>query len=141
LLPVLLAGCFQDSTPQHSTFLPLDYPKTWQVVRECRSVTDHELGYQRVLANATAAAPYLAGTRPLSVGAALVGEQHDDPSCNTLTGYYLMAKEQPGYDPAGGDWHWQRMDFNQRVLEDGHLATCSSCHAKPTCIDYLCSPQ
>jgi hypothetical protein len=51
-----------------------------------------------------------------------------------------MAKEQPGYDSAAGDWHWQQLDANQRVQKDGHLQTCSSCHAQAPCSDYLCSP-
>jgi hypothetical protein len=51
-----------------------------------------------------------------------------------------MAKENPGYDPGNHDWHWQRLDSNQRVLEDGKVANCSSCHAQPTCNDYLCAP-
>jgi hypothetical protein len=139
--PVLLLGCFQDSTPQHSTFLPLDYQTSFQAVRTCRAVAGHGLGYQRVLANVVAAAPYAGGSYPLPAGAVVVAEQHDDDSCGSLVGYYLMAKEKPGYDTPGDDWHWQRLDANQRVLEDGHLQKCSSCHApSPPCNDYLCSP-
>jgi hypothetical protein len=141
LLVMPLAGCFQDSTPQHSDFLPLDYQKSFQVVRSaCRSVTGHDFAYEKVLANAVAADPYTSASYPLPAGSVVVGEQHDDPSCSSLTGFFLMAKEQPGYDRAGGDWHWQRLDLNQRVLEDGHLQNCSSCHAQPPCTDYLCSP-
>jgi hypothetical protein len=140
LLSTLLAGCFQDSTPKHSDFLPLDYQNSFQVVRTCRMVTDHDFAYEKVLANAVAADPYLLASYPLPAGGVVVGEQHGDPSCGSLTGYYLMAKEQPGYDTAGGDWHWQRLDLNQRVVEDGHLQKCSSCHAKPPCNDYLCAP-
>jgi hypothetical protein len=141
LSAALLASCFQDSTAQHSTFLPLDYQKSFQVVRTCRSVTDHDLAYERVLANPVALDSYNGASYPLPVGSVVVGEQHGDPSCSSLEGYYLMAKENPGYDTAGGDWHWQRLDMNQRVLEDGHLQKCSSCHAQPTCTDHLCSPR
>jgi hypothetical protein len=140
LLAAPLAGCFQDSTPQHSNFLPLDYPKGFPVVRTCRVVTDHDFAYEKVLANAVAADPYIGGSYPLPEGAVVVGEQHGDPSCSSLSGFFLMAKAQPGYDSAGGDWHWQRLDSNQRVLEDGHLQKCSSCHAQPPCTDHLCSP-
>ena len=140
LLGALLAGCFQDSSPQHSTFLPLDYQQSFQVVRACRSVIGHDLAFQRVLADPASAALYTSGSFPLPAGAVVVGEQHGDPSCSSLSGYYLMAKEQLGYDTAGGDWHWQRLDSTQRVVEDGHLAKCASCHANPPCIDYLCSP-
>jgi hypothetical protein len=136
----LLLGCFQDSTAQHSTFLPLGYQSKFLAVRTCRAVAAHALAYQRVLANDLAAGPYTTGSYPLPSGSIVVGEQHGDPACNSLTGYYLMAKENPGYDSATADWHWQRLDANQRVLEDGKLQQCSSCHAQPPCNDYLCSP-
>ena len=133
-------GCFQDSTPQHSDFLPLDYKSSFHEVRTCRIVTGHDLAFQRVLANPLASDQYTASSFPLPAGSVIVGEQHTDPSCNSLTGFYLMTKEQPGYDRAGGDWRWQRLDANQRVREDGRLATCTSCHVLPPCNDYLCAP-
>ena len=136
-------GCFQDSTAQHSTFLPLGYQSTFQVVRTCRLAVAHSNQYQRVLADPIFAAdPYTSGTYPLPAGSVVVAEQHgNDSSCNSLMGYYLMAKEKPGYDSAAGDWHWQELDVNQRIGQDGHLTTCSSCHAaQPPCHDFLCSP-
>jgi len=136
----LLAGCFQDSTAQHSTFLPLDYLTKFQAVRTCRAVPAHGLGYQRVLANDVAAGPYTTGSYPLPPGSVVAAEQHAESTCTSLSGFYLMAKDNPGYDAAKADWHWQRLDANQRVLEDGRLQTCSSCHAQPPCNDYLCSP-
>jgi len=136
---LLLASCFQDSTAKHSELLPLDYQSSFQAVRTCRAVTAHGLGYQRVLANTVAADAYTSGN-PLPAGGIVAAEQHSDLSCSSLTGFYLMTKEQPGYDTAAGDWHWQRIDANQRVLEDGRLQKCSSCHAQAPCTDYLCSP-
>jgi hypothetical protein len=140
ILPLLLGGCFQDSTPQHSDFLPFDYQVSFPEVRGCRSVPDHGLTYERVLANPLAAVPYTAGSYPLPTGSVVVAEQHLEASCRSLNGFYLMAKENPGYDQAGADWRWQRLDLYQRVLEDGRLQACSSCHARPPCNDYLCSP-
>jgi hypothetical protein len=135
----LVAGCFEDSTAQHSAFLPLDYQTSFPAVRTCRAVADHGLAYQRVLANGVAALPYTSGSYPLPAGSVVLAEQHGDPSCGSLNGFYLMAKE-PGYDATHGDWRWQRLDANQRVLEDGRLTKCSSCHAQPACHDLLCSP-
>ena len=133
-------ACFQDSTPQHSSFLPLDYQSTFQTVRGCRLVVSHENRFQLVLANPVAADPYTAGSYPLPAGSVAVAEEHGDPSCSSLLGYKLMAKEKPGYDRAAGDWHWQELDVNQRIIQDGRLTKCSSCHAQPPCNDYLCSP-
>ena len=136
----LLGGCFQDSTPQRSDFVPFDYRVSFPEVRGCRLVADHGLAYERVLASPATAVPYTAGNYPLPEGSVVVGEQHLEASCTSLSGVYVMAKEKPGYDPAHADWRWHRLDANQRVLEDGRLGACSSCHAKPPCSDYLCSP-
>ena len=87
----LLAGCFQDSTAQHSTFLPLDYQSTFQAVRTCRAVAGHGLGYQRVLANPAAAAPYTAGSYPLPAGAVVVAEEQ-----TAAVGRAKLAKRRAG---------------------------------------------
>jgi hypothetical protein len=140
-LALLLCGCFQDTAPQHSDFLPLDYQTKFQTVRDCRLVVGHENNYLKVLANSVAADPYNPASYPLPQGSVVVAEQHGgDPSCGSINGYYLMAKEQPGYFSAGGDWHWQRLDVNQRIVEDGRLQTCASCHAACAASEYLCSP-
>jgi hypothetical protein len=139
---LLGTGCFQDSTPQHSSFLPLDYqtnPSTpFPIVRSCRLNVKHDNQYQLVRANSIAADPITNGSYPLPVGSVVVAEEHgNDPSCNNLVGFKLKAKENSGYDSAAGDWHWQELDANQRILQDGKLTTCSSCHAQ--CTDFFCS--
>jgi hypothetical protein len=140
-LALLLSGCFQDSAPKHSDYLPLSYPEQFPSVRNCRLVPGHQNTYEKVRANSVAADPYTTGSYPLAQGSVVVAEQHgDDPSCGSLTGYYLIAKEQAGYYSAGGDWHWQRLDIGQRIVEDGRLQTCASCHAACAGSDYLCSP-
>ena len=138
---LVTAGCFQDSTAKHSDFLPLNYQSVFQTVRTCRLNVSHANQYQLVYANAIAADPYTSGTYPLPAGSVVVAEDHgNDPSCNSLNGYHLMAKEKTGYDSAAGDWHWQELDGNQRISQDGRLTTCSSCHAQAPCRDFLCSP-
>ena len=137
----ILCGCFQDSTPKHSDYLPLDYQSKFRLVRTCRQISGHESNYQQVLAwPVSAADEYFTGQYPLDEGSVIVAEQHGDPSCGSLNGYYLMAKEKVGYDPTNANWHWQKLDINQRIEEDGKLATCSSCHAKCTASDDLCAP-
>ena len=131
------SGCFQDSTPEHSTFLPLgDYPSKFLKVVNCRLNAGHDRRYQQVFANALAGDPYTSTPAP---GSVLVAEEHGDPSCGSLIDYKVMAKENPGYDSASGDWHWQELDTNQRVVKDGHLTACSSCHAQPPCSNFLCA--
>ncbi len=138
---LLLSGCFQDSAPLHSDFLPLDYQTKFLTVRNCRLVVAHDNNYLKVWANAIAADPYTNAVYPLPQGGVVVAEHHGgDPGCGSVNGYYLMAKEQPGYYGGGGDWHWQDLDANQRVAQDGKLQSCASCHAACAASDYLCSP-
>jgi hypothetical protein len=145
---LLLGACFQDSTPQVSTYLPLNYQNQalFQTARTCRmlAAAPHNNNYQLVLANAVAYAPYTNADYPLPQGSVVVAEEHgSDPACSSgsVTGFYLMAKQQLGYDSAADDWRWQQLDVNQRLLQDGQLKTCSSssCHGQPTCNDFLCS--
>jgi hypothetical protein len=135
----LLCGCFQDSTPQRSSYLPLDYSTVFPTVHECRPVFAHDNQYQKVLVNPAAHDAYVNNSYPLPQGSVVVAEQHGDPSCGSLAGYYLMIKEKPGYDSSAADWHWQKLDINGRVEQDGKLQACSSCHAQCTKGDYLCS--
>ena len=138
---VLGAGCFQDSTPQHTTFLPVGWRSDTaniRLVRACRLNVQHEGNYQQVYVTTAnqADAQYLAQDFPLPAGSVVVAEQHKEQTCNSLASIDLMVKETPGYDPANHDWHWQTLDANERVVQDGHLVACSSCHA--ACNDYLC---
>jgi hypothetical protein len=137
---LLLGACFQDSTPQHSSFLPLDYQSTFPTVRDCRLVAGHQNSYEKVLVNPTANEAYLAPSFPLPEGSVVVAEQHSEPSCGSLVGYLLMAKQKPSYDSNAADWRWQKLDLNQRIEQDGKLQSCSSCHAKCLPADYVCSP-
>jgi hypothetical protein len=50
-----------------------------------------------------------------------------------------MFKEKSGYHLAGGDWHYQRLNSIQRVLDDGPVQNCVSCHAACAANDYLCT--
>jgi hypothetical protein len=140
-LALLVSGCFQDSAPKHSDYVPLSYPTGFSIVRDCRPVADHQNTYELVRANQVAADPYTLAKYPLPQGSVVVAEQHGgDPSCGGVTGYYVMVKESPGYDSGGGDWHWQELDLIERVVQDGRLQTCASCHGqKCTTSDFLCA--
>ena len=121
-LPLLLVGCFQDSTPQPSQFVPLDYPAHFQQTRDCRLNVGHQNSYMKVLVNDSAADAYAAAVYPLAPGSVVVAEDYgNDPSCGALADYDVMGKEQAGYNPEAADWHWQRLDANKRIEQDGKL--------------------
>jgi hypothetical protein len=163
LVVVIAAGC--DPTPSPgsdpdggpTSLLPADYAATFVEVRGCRPSIDHDLAHIVVKTSAALADVYRAGPYPFPVGALIVKEQFEDAACTRIGGWTLMRKEAPGYDPAFGDWHWQRLDGAGRVMagvtagqggkqdgpQDGRgsdtgkrtLARCASCHAAAECRD------
>ena len=76
-----------------------------------------------------AAELYERGPYPLPSGTLIIKEEFGDAGCTDLLGWTLMHKQPAGYDPRFGDWRWQRLDPRGKVLEDGRLPRCASCHA------------
>ena len=140
LSSLLFGGCFQQSGNNTSQLLPPDYQTSFQVARTCRLNVGHGSRYMVVYTNAVADAAYLAGTPPLPQGSTIVTVESDKADCTGLTGFTLMFKDVSGYNPAAADWHWQRLDDQRDVLEDGRLQTCISCHTTCSLNDYTCSP-
>ncbi len=140
VLVLLVGGCFEQDSPARSAVVPVDYQASFGKVRSCRPNPKHDRPYLLVRANSVAKEPYLAGAYPLPEGSVLVAEEYQDPECSSLAGLSVMYKEKAGYDPAAGDWRWQRIDAYRNLLEDGRLPTCSSCHASTCSVrDLTCS--
>ena len=141
LLSLLLVGsCFQQDKAGTSQILLSDYQTTYVPVRSCRLAIGHGSSSIVVLASSAAESDYLLGTGPLPQGSVIVAVESDKADCSDLTGYTLMFKDVPGYDPTAGDWHWQQLDDQRDVLQDGRLQTCISCHTQCNRNDYTCSP-
>ena len=141
VLPVLLllGSCFQQTGTSSSQLLPSDYQASYQLARPCRLSVAHNSNYMVVYANALAQSDYLAGNYPLAQGSTIVAAETDQPSCNGITGYTLMFKDASGYNTSAGDWHWQKLDDQRDVLQDGRVQECITCHASCSPYDYTCS--
>jgi hypothetical protein len=88
----------------------------------------------RVVTNPAAADAYRMNAPALPVGTLVVKEEYADPSCARLRAWTVMRKEPAGYDPAHGDWRWQRVRAADRaVLADGRVSSCIACHDTPEC--------
>jgi hypothetical protein len=122
---------------------PADYRDSFIEVRDCRLSIEHGGVNIRVLANAVAAEPYLRNANPLPVGSIVVKEEYDGAGCNDrdLTRWRAMRKEEPGFDPADGDWHWQWVDAPARTVRFDDKTTCIGCHVQPGCLvrDHMCT--
>jgi hypothetical protein len=144
---VALSACAQVDSPNPEIVLPDDYRTTFVEARSCRSTLEHasEVGAGAESAVVVKVRPdqkdlFEAGG-PFPVGTLIVKEQYRDLQCTALANYTVMRKQEAGYDPAGGDWSWYRLDDRSHVLVSGKIATCSSCHAicgksrDRTCVD------
>lgn len=149
---VALAGCpvvtptaVPTATPTGGVdpIFPADYRDTFIEVRDCRLSVEHGGVNIRVLANAIAAEPYLRNQDPLPVGSIVVKEEYDGSACNArdLSRWRAMRKEEPGFDPDDGDWHWQWVDAPSRRVRFDDKATCIACHVQPDCLarDHMCT--
>jgi len=117
-----------DAGPEPS--FPADYAASYVEMRDCRFSHEHALRYIRVLASESAREPYaaLSADRPYPVGAVLLKLEHDDENCSELVEYTSLEKLEPGENPAGGDWLWQRVNTQREVVENGAPWTCVACH-------------
>jgi len=139
LLLLVLGGCFQQSGNNTSQLLPAEYQATYQVVRTCQLNVGHGSSHMVVYANADADSAYSAGSYPLPQGSMIVAVESDQADCSSLTGYSLMFKEPLGYNAVAGDWHWQKLDAQRDVLQDGRVQECITCHASCSEYDYTCA--
>jgi hypothetical protein len=143
LLVALLAACAPEGTPEVATLplLPEGYPRGFVQVRDCRASVDHNLGRIVIKVESGLEERYERGPFPMPAGTVIVKEEFADPGCTETVGWTLMRKEAAGYDPRFGDWRWQRLDAARKVLEDGKVARCASCHAATACQarDFACA--
>lgn len=134
-------------TPDPEPVFPADFAERYSEARDCRNSHEHELRYIRVLVSPEAREPYaaLSPETPYPVGSTLVKEEYDDDQCETLLGYTAYKKLPKGENPAGGDWWWQKLDAERRVVEEGAPWRCINCHtvhcAPPYGFDLTCAEE
>jgi hypothetical protein len=139
------AGSEVDAGPMPS--FPANYGASYQERRDCRPSHEHSLRYIRVMASESALAPYaaLSEDEPYPVGAVLLKLEYDDEDCAELVEYTSLEKLEPGANPAGGDWLWQRVSTEREVIENGAPWTCINCHtvhcAPPNGYDLTCAEE
>jgi hypothetical protein len=136
---LVMGGCFKQDSSKTSQLLPPDYQTSFTQARGCRPVQGHVGSSLVVLANAAAALDYSQGNYPLPQGSVIAAVESANQTCTGVAGFTLMFKEAPGYNSAAADWHWQRLDDQHNVLEDGRIQSCIDCHAKCSDFDYTCS--
>ena len=137
---LVLGGCFQQSGASTSKLLPSDYQTSYQLARTCQLSVAHNSNHMVVYANALAESDYLGGTYPLPQGSTIVTAETDQADCTGAHRLHPHVQRGAGYNPTAGDWHWQKLDDQRDVLQDGRVQDCISCHASCSRNDYTCSP-
>ena len=127
---------------------PANYRATFTEVRDCRLAIEHNGAMIRVLTNDIATEPYRRNQNPLPVGSIVVKEEYDGLDCSNdaeLKRWTAMRKEMPDFDPADGDWSWQRVEAPARQVSCNTKTcpgfVCLTCHKQPACLarDYMCA--
>lgn len=64
-------------------------------------------------------------------------KEFDNDGTLGVDGIVTMIKRSDGFDPANGNWEYERRDAAGNLLETGAISMCSSCHASAAATDYL----
>lgn len=125
---------------------PADFAETYTVARPCFLTHEHELRYVQVFADALAYPTYTEFEDPYPVGATIVKIEYDSPDgCEDITQLTAMKKLAAGENTPGGDWWWQQVSPDRRVLEEGAPFRCINCHTEhcedPYGYDLTCKPE
>lgn len=147
LAVVLAAGCSgHTSDPPAPTAPPAVWPNDWEKsytqARPCSAMhsIDHDLHYVKIWTDKASAAPYQTKDpkQPLANGAVILKPEYEDKNCSVLVTFTAMRREK-GFDPAHGDWHWQKADPSGAVVQDGKIDRCFMCHGGASCAyDWTC---
>lgn len=131
VLALLVTGACGSDDAGPPPMFPDDYKTSYQEVRNCRFSLDHDLMRIRILASPDAVTAYTGRATAFPPGAVVLKEQYDgdDTSCSgPVVSYTVMVKTATGAQPPDLDWDWQKVDENQRVLENENLQRCVQCH-------------
>jgi hypothetical protein len=141
----LIAACGDtgDTVIDEAPLFPEDATSTYREVRDCRRSGDHDLNHVRIVVNDIAHDVYRDRNGPFPEGSLIVKVEYADPECTDVVGFTSMRRDPAGTSPGAGDWRWQRLDANRKVLRSGEPAECVSCHAScgvpPDGHDWTCA--
>jgi hypothetical protein len=108
----------------------------------CKHSHEHDLRHVQIFADPGSATLFQTCVldqgcdEPFPVGSLFVKREYEFEGCKDedLRSVTASLKLEAGELPEGGDWQWQRLDTELRVVEDGAPPICLICH-----IDH-CSP-
>jgi hypothetical protein len=151
VVALALAACKPDPEPGPEPLI--DDPELAGLVEiiECKTSQEHDLSFVQVFADPHSAALYQTCvveqdcSEPFPPGSLFVKREYKLPDCVELRGYTVSLKRDADEYPDGRDWHWQALDEELVVTQDGAPTSCVACHEHscnpPAGYDLRCLPE
>lgn len=155
------AGQKRDATVDHEASVPLvfdvHFRDIYTQVRPCRFPGEHTgLNGFTVWVNDVGRDSFASiwqtppAVSAVADGTVVVKELYTSQDCGAATiGHWVAMRKEAGFDPDHGDWHWQEVASQGKVLSDGRVDSCIQCHSgnDSSCAgyglaagrDYLCT--
>jgi len=135
-LVLVLGACGTDpmEPPKDPPMFDLAWMATYTEVRNCRKSADHDLQNIRVLADASAAGPFLQRDAPFPDGSIILKVQYDfgDLDCTGEVQQFTVMKKLTGTVAAPATaqlgYDWQRVDSENEIVTTNDTA-CFGCHS------------
>ena len=107
---------------------PADYTKSYVEVRNCRTSSEHDSHFIRILASPDAVTPYTSRDGGFPTGSIVLKEERDfgDTTCTGPILQWTVMKVQADGGVEG--WHWQKVSPDRHVLTTNE-PKCTACHA------------
>lgn len=149
LLSLLLVACCVacgdsgSTTPEAEPWYPADYMSSYTEVLGCRNPsTEHQLRAIRVHVRPSEAGLYIDSRDSTGAvfpeGTVIIKTEYLDDNCaSSPIRRAVMRKRHASSSADISDWEWQVVDNSDRVVEEGQLNDCSSCHTTNT----HCGPE
>jgi hypothetical protein len=119
---------------------PLDYLCRPATIKDSiqTSANPHRKKWFTVFMNPAAQKPLLDARAPrFPAGSVVVKEKVTDKEGKHPELLTAMVKRQKGFNPKSGDWEYVVAGADGRVIQQGRLDNCASCHAQAKSTDYV----
>ena len=116
-----------------ATFATSGYAK----VLDCQKSPQHGGKYVRVWVADAAKDAFTAKTYPFAEGTIFVKEGFEDSGCSDRSKIWVMKKGDANVKGKAGDWHWQELDGDGVVVQQGQPGGFTGCHAAYNASDFV----
>lgn len=114
---------------------PADWATSFTKVRDCRQTPEHDLNHVTLHVDPASVALWQqcvvydsTCTERFAEGATFIKAEYSDSACTDLVLVSAAKKSSDAAFADVGGWHWQEVQADGRVAEDGAVERCARCH-------------